>query len=122
MQNLNNKTVKSYNLKQIICPSCKKNSMMLNIISKNFRKLECNNKECGKTLSIPRSGRFNVLNSKCNACGFNIFKINRRKGNKTFNYYLCPNCWTEGLKKKVKDSFCSNCKDFKIANEQCVKK
>lgn len=122
IQNLTQKPSQSYALKQIMCPNCKKNSIFLNISSKNFRTLVCDIKECSKTIKCPRSGRFTVLNSKCKICGFNIFKMNRKKGVKSFNYYLCPNCWTEGLKKKIKDNFCSNCKEFKIANDQCVKK
>ncbi|TFF98392.1 MAG: hypothetical protein EU547_01625 [Promethearchaeota archaeon] len=107
------------------CPFCNKGKMKL-ITPRNKRRfLVCTNENCNKKyLSVPKKGRIYILkNSFCSKCGFNIFKIYIRKGNKSFPYYMCPYCWNQGLENKVSGKgFCSNCENYEIKNNKCVKK
>lgn len=116
---------KSFRETRCKCPFCKEDVMRL-ISPKNKRRfLICLNENCEKKyLSVPKSGRIYILkNSFCSKCGFNIFKMYTKKGNKSFSYYLCPYCWNIGLSKNIsKKGFCSNCKEYEIKNEKCVKK
>ncbi|TFG15378.1 MAG: hypothetical protein EU535_01770 [Promethearchaeota archaeon] len=106
-----------------MCPHCKTHPMKLITTKQGKRFLACINEKCEKKyLSVPKKGRIYILNSTCSMCGFNVFKIMTRKYNKSFFYYFCPNCWTEGLKEKSGIGFCSNCESFKIANDKCIKK
>ncbi|MBY8983158.1 MAG: hypothetical protein KGD57_09430, partial [Candidatus Lokiarchaeota archaeon] len=113
------------NLTSTNCPFCKKEKMKL-IKPKNKPKfLICLNDNCQeKYLSVPKKGTIFILrNSTCLKCGFNIFKINYKKDNRSFSYHLCPYCWSLGFKEKVSGKgFCSNCNDFKIENNKCVSK
>jgi DNA topoisomerase IA/ssDNA-binding Zn-finger/Zn-ribbon topoisomerase 1 len=102
------------------CPYCNKSKMKF-IYLKNKRFLVCSDEKCKKYLSLPKKGRLQLLKSECKLCGFNIFKVSLRKSNKTFNYYLCPKCWNEGLKERSGKGFCSNCTQYKIINGKCVK-
>ncbi len=107
------------------CPFCKQGKMKL-ITPRNKRRfLVCTNEKCPKKyLSVPKSGRIYILKSAfCSKCGFNVFKIYTRKGNKSFHYYMCPYCWNKGFEEKGSGKgFCSNCKDYEIKNNKCVKK
>lgn len=100
------------------CPNCL-NYPMKFINLKNKRFLVCSDDNCKKYLSLPKKGRLLLLNSICLVCNFNIFKISLRKNDKSYNYYLCPNCWNDFEKGK---GFCSNCRDFKISKDTCIKK
>jgi DNA topoisomerase-1 len=103
------------------CPYCYKSPMkFINLKGKRF--LVCADSSCKQYLSLPKKGRLSLLKSKCNLCGFNIFKVSLRKQNRSFTYYLCPKCWNEGLSKRNGKGFCSNCEDYKIVNGKCVKK
>ncbi|MFX1302040.1 MAG: DNA topoisomerase [Promethearchaeota archaeon] len=98
------------------CPFCNKNQMkFINIKNKRF--LVCSDKNCNKFLSLPKNGKLELLNSTCSICNFNIFKVSLKKSNKSFTYYLCPKCWNENRSK-----FCSNCEEYKIYKDQCIKK
>ena len=107
------------------CPFCKQGNMKL-ISPKNKRRfLVCTNDNCTKKyLSVPKNGRIYILkNGFCSKCGFNVFKIYVRKGNKSFPYYMCPYCWNQGLEENVSGKgFCSNCSEYEIKNNKCVKK
>ena len=106
-----------------MCPSCKTHPMKLIHTKNKSRCLICTNEKCEKKfLSVPKKGKVFILNSNCNNCGFNIFKISAKKDSKYFNYYICPNCWSDGLKNRSGKGFCSNCNSHKINNEKCVKK
>ena len=104
-----------------LCPFCK-NSPMKFINLKGKRFLVCSDPKCSKYLSLPKKGRLTLLKSQCSLCGFNIFKVLLRKQNHTYDYYLCPKCWNEGLSRKDGSGFCSNCKDYQIIKGKCVKK
>jgi DNA topoisomerase-1 len=103
------------------CPFCKKSPMKF-INLKNKRFLVCSDENCKKYLSLPKKGTINLLKSTCLKCGFNIFKVNLKRKGKNYSYYLCPKCWNDGFKENIGDKFCSNCKEYKISNEKCVKK
>jgi len=106
-----------------MCPSCKTHPMKLIHTKNKSRCLICSNEKCEKRfLSVPKKGRIFILNSNCINCGFNIMKISAKKDLKYFNYYICPNCWSDGLKSRSGKGFCSNCTSCKISNEKCVKK
>jgi len=98
------------------CPVCNKNPMkFINIKNKRF--LVCSDEKCKQFLSLPKNGKLNLLDSICSICNFNIFRVNLKKNNRSFAYYLCPKCWNEDRSK-----FCSNCQEYKIFKEQCIKK
>jgi DNA topoisomerase-1 len=103
------------------CPFCKKSPMkFINIKNKRF--LVCSDDNCKQFLSLPKNGKLKLLDSTCSICNFNIFKVNLKRYNKPFTYYLCPKCWNEGLDEKSGKGFCSNCEEFKIFKEKCIKK
>ena len=114
---------KNFPMTTSMCPHCKIYPMKLITTKQGKRFLVCMNEKCeSKYLSVPRKGKIYILSSNCSKCGFNVFKIMGRKNNKPFFYYICPNCWTKGLKEKSGNGFCSNCETFKIFNEKCIKK
>ena len=84
---------------------------------KNKRFLVCSDDNCKQFLSLPKNGKLELLDSTCSICNFNIFKVNLRKNNKTYNYYLCPKCWNED-----RSYFCSKCSQYKIYKGRCIKK
>lgn len=114
------------------CPYCNQNPMKLVTTYKKKRFLACTENKCIEKnksyLSVPKHGRIYILKTTfCSICGFNVFKIHRRKNGKSFNYYMCPLCWNKGLeKKKSSQGFCSSCKEYKIKKEKngikCIKK
>ncbi|MFX1329177.1 MAG: DNA topoisomerase [Promethearchaeota archaeon] len=102
------------------CPLCTTNVMkFINAKSKRF--LVCSDENCKKYLSLPKNGKLELLNSTCSICNFNIFKVTLKKYKKPYIYYLCPKCWNEGLEDKSGKGFCSNCKEYKIFNDKCIK-
>ncbi len=122
---LNNKAStlnkKSFPTTSSMCPFCKTHPMKLITTRQRKRFLACSNEECEKKyLSVPKRGRIMILKSNCSKCGFNIFKINTRKNNKSFNYYICPNCWNEGFKDNLGIGFCSNCQTHSIKDNKCI--
>ncbi|MFX0072791.1 MAG: DNA topoisomerase [Candidatus Hermodarchaeota archaeon] len=122
-KSINNKTEKRFPITSSYCPHCSTHPMQLITTKQKKRFLVCTNENCDKKyLSVPKRGRIYILDSICCICGFNVFKIVSRKNNKSFTYYLCPNCWNKGFNTQARSGFCSNCKDFKIVNETCVKK
>jgi len=103
------------------CPKCNNHRMkFINLPNRRF--LACANRSCKSYLSLPKKGKLELLNTKCSICGFNVFKITTRKNNKSYVYYLCPKCWNDNLKEQNGKGFCSNCVEFKIMNNRCVKK
>ncbi|MFX1442068.1 MAG: DNA topoisomerase [Promethearchaeota archaeon] len=116
-------SAKDFPMTTSLCPHCKKERMKLISTKQGKRFLACANDKCEKKyLSVPKKGRIYILKSICSICGFNVFKITGRKNNKSFFYYICPNCWTEGLKEQTGIGFCSNCENFRISNEICIQK
>jgi len=103
------------------CPFCNTNPMKF-INLKNKRFLVCSDEKCKQFLSLPKNGRLTLLDSKCSICNFNIFKVTLKKNQKSYTYHLCPKCWNEGFKDKSGKGFCSNCQNYKIYKEQCIKK
>jgi DNA topoisomerase-1 len=103
------------------CPFCEKVPMKF-INLKNKRFLVCSDENCKKYLSLPKNGALELLNSTCLKCGFNIFKVHLKRKGKLYVYHLCPKCWNDGFKEKIGDRFCSNCMEYKISNDKCVKK
>jgi DNA topoisomerase-1 len=104
------------------CPTCKKNPMKLVTTSQNKRFLACADNNCKTYISVPNTGRVNILkNTTCSKCGFNVFKITKMKRNKTLTYYICPRCWSASYKEGT-NAFCSNCSDFQIIKDECVKR
>ena len=105
-----------------MCPGCQKSPMNLVTISQNRRFLGCADRNCKTYLPVPKTGRITILKSAfCLKCGFNVFKIVKKKNNKTNIYYLCPKCWSESFK-ETSNGFCSSCTEFQILKEQCVKR
>ncbi|MHA2039994.1 MAG: hypothetical protein ACW98X_26580, partial [Promethearchaeota archaeon] len=105
------------------CPFCYSNPMkFINLKAKRF--LVCSDENCKKYLSLPKKGKLQLLDSICSICNFNIFKISLQKNNKFYNYYLCPKCWNDSFQDNLEKGkgFCSNCKDFKISKDRCIKK
>ena len=98
------------------CPFCNKNPMKF-INAKNKRFLVCSDENCKQFLSLPKNGKLELLDSICSICNFNIFRVNLKKNNKTYTYYLCPKCWNDDHSK-----FCSNCNEYKISKGKCIKK
>ena len=103
------------------CPKCN-NQLMKFINFTNKRFLVCSDDACKTYLSLPKRGSLELLNSTCSICGFNIFKVSLSQKGRSFVYYLCPLCWNRGLKDKNGQGFCSNCKDYMILNDNCVKR
>lgn len=121
--NFQKSTEKKFPLTTSMCPFCKTHPMKLITTHKKKRFLACSNEECEKKyLSVPKKGRIYILTSKCSICDFNIFKINTRTNNKSFTYYICPNCWNKGFKDNSSIGFCSKCENYKIINNQCQQK
>ena len=115
--------IKDFPTTSSMCPYCKTHPMKLITPYKKRRFLVCTNEKCSKKyLAVPAKGKIQILDSTCTICGFNIFKIGTYKNNKYFKYFICPKCWTEGLETKSGKGFCSNCHDFKIVKNQCIKK
>ncbi len=105
------------------CPTCKNHPMKLITTSQKKRFLACSDRNCKTYLSVPKTGRITILKSTtCLKCGFNVFKILKRKNNKSRLYYICPKCWNDSFKDEGVIGFCSNCKDYQISKEQCVKR
>lgn len=107
------------------CPFCNKVPMQfINLKGKRF--LVCSDKNCNRYLSLPKNGKLELLETSCSICNFNAFKVSVRKNQKFYKYYLCPNCWNKGFKNKDEElsgkGFCSNCDDYTIVKDQCVKK
>ena len=118
-----NKHTKDFPSTTSMCPHCKTHPMKLISTRQGRRFLACVNEKCEKKyLSVPKRGRIYILKSVCSICYFNVFRITGRKNNKAFSYYMCPKCWTEGLNKKLGKGFCSNCEEYKISKEKCIKK
>jgi ssDNA-binding Zn-finger/Zn-ribbon topoisomerase 1 len=96
----------------------------INLKGKRF--LVCSDNKCNKYLSLPKKGKLELLETTCSICNFNAFKVSVRKNQKFYRYYLCPNCWNSGFKDKDKElsvkGFCSNCEEYTIVKDQCVKK
>ncbi|MHA1472876.1 MAG: hypothetical protein ACTSQW_07255, partial [Promethearchaeota archaeon] len=104
------------------CPKCKNHPMKLITTTQKKRFLACSDRSCKTYISVPKTGRITILKTtNCLKCGFNVFKILKRKNNKTQSYYICPKCWNDSFKEES-NGFCSNCADFKISKDQCVKK
>jgi ssDNA-binding Zn-finger/Zn-ribbon topoisomerase 1 len=105
------------------CPTCKNHSMKLVTTSQKKRFLACSDRNCKTYLSVPKTGRITILkNTNCLKCGFNVFKILKRKNNKSHIYYICPKCWNDSFKEEDTNGFCSNCANYQISKEQCVKR
>ena len=114
---------KEFPLTNANCPSCNKVPMKyINLKGKRF--LVCSDDNCKQYLSVPKKGKIKFLETSCSICNFDVVNVSVTKNKKTYKYYLCPNCWTEGFKDKDNDGkgFCSNCKEYKIVKNQCVKK
>ena len=104
------------------CPTCKNVPMKLITTSQKKRFLACSDRNCKTYLSVPKTGRITILKSTtCLKCGFNVFKILKRKNNRSYIYYICPKCWSDRYKEET-NGFCSSCTDFQISKEQCVKR
>jgi len=105
------------------CPTCKNHPMKLVTTSQKKRFLACSDRNCKTYLSVPKTGRITILKStNCLKCGFNVFKIQKRKNNKSLIYYICPKCWSDSFKEEGTNGFCSNCANYQISKEQCVKR
>ena len=105
------------------CPTCKNHSMKLVTTSQKKRFLACSDRNCKTYLSVPKTGRITILKATtCLKCGFNVFKILKRKNNKSHIYYICPKCWNDSFKEEGINGFCSNCANYQISKEQCVKR
>ncbi len=105
------------------CPTCKNHPMKLVTTSQKKRFLACSDRNCKTYLSVPKTGRITILKStSCFKCGFNVFKILKRKNNISQIYYICPKCWNDSFKEEGAIGFCSNCTDYHISKEQCVKR
>ena len=109
---------KKYPSTSAYCPVCNKYPMKLITPYKKRRFLVCADEKCKTYLTVPKRGRITILKSLCSKCGFNVFKINIRKDNRSFHYYMCLACWN----KHEGQGFCSKCKENKIFNDQCIKK
>ncbi len=113
---------KSFPLTSSMCPFCNVNPMKLITTTKKKRFLACSDDNCKSYFSLPQRGKITILNSKCLKCGFNVFRVYYRRNNKELSYYFCPNCWNKSLKEDSGNMFCSKCEEYKILNNQCVKK
>ena len=104
------------------CPTCKNYPMNLITTSQKKRFLACSDRTCKSYLSVPKTGKITILKSAtCLKCGFNVFKILKKKKNKSQIYYICPKCWNDSLKEETA-CFCSNCTDYQISKDICVKR
>ncbi len=112
---------KNFKYSNTLCPNCKKNPMKL-VINRDYTKKFFVCDSCNTFLSLPKKGTPKILKSKCLICGFDIVKITRKVQNNSYDYYICPKCWNQGLKEKTNEGFCSKCKDFTIENSKCVKR
>ncbi|MGQ4875239.1 MAG: DNA topoisomerase [Promethearchaeia archaeon] len=125
-ENVNIKKFEKKDKKKIdtkqICPFCNQGRLLIIYNSNNKREIRCNNVKCAKNIAIPNRGFIEILKNKCRACGFNICKISTRKKGKNIEYFICPYCWAIGSEKNPKGTFCSNCNQYKIENQKCVKK
>jgi len=118
-------SAKNKNITSADCPHCHQAKMKLITTRNKKRFLVCLNEQCPtKYLNVPNKGKIYILkNSFCSKCGFNVFKIYTYKNNKSFNYFMCPKCWNDGLKEKISGKgFCSSCEDYTIKNNKCIKK
>ena len=104
------------------CPVCKTYTMKLITPYKKRRFLVCSDEKCKTYLTVPKNGRIKILKSVCSICGFNVFKINIRKNNKSISYNMCPKCWNDGLNDKNGKGFCSKCSGYQILDDHCRKK
>ncbi|QEE16660.1 DNA topoisomerase [Promethearchaeum syntrophicum] len=104
-----------------LCPNCNKNPMKL-VISRDYTKKFFVCESCNTFLSLPKKGTPKILKSKCLICGFDAVKIIRKGQNNSFEYYLCPKCWNQGLKDKTNEGFCSKCKEYSIENGKCIER
>ncbi|MFW9895672.1 MAG: DNA topoisomerase [Candidatus Thorarchaeota archaeon] len=105
------------------CPHCNNFPMkFINLKAKRF--LVCSDDDCKKYLSLPKKGTLELLDSFCSICNFNIFKVSLQKNKRLYNYYICPKCWNDGFQENSQEGkgFCSNCKEFKISKNHCIKK
>ncbi|TXT60303.1 MAG: Topoisomerase IA (Type III) [Promethearchaeota archaeon] len=115
----------STNITSADCPHCHQAKMKLITPPSKKKFLVCLNEQCQtKYLNVPNKGRLYILkNSFCSKCGFNVFKVYISKKNKSFTYYMCPNCWNKGYKENIsRKGFCSQCKEYEIQKNKCVKK
>ena len=104
------------------CPTCHQSPMNLVTISQNKRFLGCADRNCKTYLQLPKTGKITILKDTiCLKCGFNVFKIVKTKNGKPIIYYLCPKCWNDSFREEG-NGFCSNCSDFQISKEQCIKR
>lgn len=115
-------TSKEFSIKtQSSCPQCLKSPMkFINLPNKRF--LVCSDENCKKYFSLPKRGKLTLLDTKCSLCGFNVFKVSVYKSKKLFTYWFCPKCWNQGLNEKNGQGFCSNCDNYTILKNKCVKK
>jgi DNA topoisomerase IA/ssDNA-binding Zn-finger/Zn-ribbon topoisomerase 1 len=105
----------------ISCPQCGNKTMKMIQNQKN-KFLLCSKPECKKFIPLPKKGIISVLDSNCQICGFNAFKVSIIKYGKPYVYHFCPNCWHQGLIDTNGKGFCSQCSLYKIANGKCIKK
>jgi ssDNA-binding Zn-finger/Zn-ribbon topoisomerase 1 len=124
------KTAKREQYSKENCPSCG-NALMKVVKTQNkSRFLACTDPVCKFTLALPKIGRLVFLKTKCSICGFSPVKVTKsiKKTKKTYDYFLCPNCWTRSLgageeqKEEQKGGFCKNCPAGKIERFKCVPK
>ncbi len=104
------------------CPFCGQVPMNFIKTKDNKRFFVCSDEKCKKYLSVPKEGKITLLKVTCKLCNFNVVKITKKFGNNKSDYYICPNCWKEGLEKKNDKGFCSKCTEYQINNGKCVKK
>ena len=109
---------------QTVCPACNNSQMKIIRTKKGTRFMACESDECDNSYALPKAGTITILKeSSCQICGFNVFKIRKKKNKRTYEYYMCPICWNKGLKEKIDGyGFCSNCEKFKISKDNCVAK
>jgi DNA topoisomerase-1 len=113
---------KSFQQTSAKCPKCQNYPMNLVKLSNNRRFLGCADRNCKTYLPLPKTGRISILKStSCLRCGFDVFKVIKRKSNKTTVYYICPKCWSDSFKEET-NGFCSSCEEYQISKEVCVKR
>ncbi len=104
------------------CPFCGKTPMKVISTQKSTHFLVCVAETCKKTLALPKKGRIQFLNTKCQICGFCPVAIKASKNKRSFTYNLCPNCWTRTLQEQdetKKQGFCKKCQTGKIVDNVC---
>ena len=104
------------------CPFCKRVPMIFVKTKDNKRFFVCSDEKCKNYLSVPKEGKITLLKITCKICNFNAIKVTRKFGNTKSEYYLCPNCWREGLQNKNDKGFCSKCTEYQISKGKCIKK